>query len=374
MKTISIPELNLITNDNLSEILSFLGWNELPPIKGGTVRQFVSPDGEHSALLPPKSMSDYYRILTDSIREIAAYEHKTIDEFVNKLLNPSYDIMKWRIAGSCTNKGRIPFFDMTDAIDRIKDMMAVVCLDTISPQKYHNMLYTADVKKHLEGYSFGQTEIGSYIINLLCPLGNYEYVLFNPEEELPLNRRININLLSSVNEIQDDLDGNNRNKFDEDVDAGKYSVNFLDSLSDMYIQTRDVEMNITADWNPKVTNPEGFNISSVRLLPKYCDDIQIIAEKYRPKKEQNTNKTYYGKISEISANPELEQREIVRIKIATIGDNEQKINVNANLNYARYNSDVQEAFKNGLDIRLSGIMELKGNVRWIDNGDLTILR
>lgn len=374
MKTISKTELNLITTENLGEVLAYLGWHELPAIRGGVVRQFVSPNGEHSALLPPKSLSDYYRILIDSIEEIAAFEHKTIEEFVNKLLNPSYDIMKWRIASNATNKGRIPFFDMTDAIDRIKDMMATACLDTMSPQKYHSMLYTADVKKHLESYSFGQTEIGSYIINLLCPLGNYEYVVFNPDEKLPLNRKININLLSSVNEIQDNLLNDNKTKFDEDVDSGKYSVNFLDSLGEMYIQTKDVEMNISADWNPKILNPQGFNLSTVKLIPRCCDDVQAIAEKYRPKKEQNTSKTYYGKISEISANPELENREIVRIKIATIGDNEQKINVNANLNYATYNSVVQEAFGNGLDIRLSGVMTLKGNVRWIEEGSLTILR
>ena len=374
MKTISTAKLNLITTDVLGEVLSYLGWGERPAIRGGRVRQFISPDGEYSALLPPKDMSDYYRIMSDSIREIADYEHKTIDEFVNKLLNPSYDIMKWRIASNATNGGRIPFFDMTDAIDRIKDMMATVCLDTMTPQKFHNMLYTPEVKKHLEGYSFGQTEIGSYIINLLCPLGNYEYVLFNEEDELPLNRIININLLSSVNQIQEDLKKDNRAKFDEDVDAGKYSINFLDSLSEMYIQTKDVEMNITADWNTRIINPAGFDLSTVILQPRCCDDVQAIAEKYRPRKEQNTQKTYYGKISEISANPELAEREIVRIKIATIGENEQKINVNANLNYAQYNESVQEAFNNGLDIRLTGIMTLKGNVRWIDNGSLTILR
>lgn len=374
MSMISKAELNLITTEDLGEVLTYLGWNEKPSIRGGGVRQFVSPDGEHSALLPPRSLSDYYRILIDSIEEIAAFENKTIEEFINKLLNPSYDIIKWRIASNATSRGRIPFFDMTDAIDRIKDMMATICLDTMSPQRFHNMLYTADVKKHLEGYSFGQTEIGSYIINLLCPLGNYEYVLFRPEDELPLNRKININLLSSLNEIQDDLSHDNKTKFDEDVDEGKYSVNFLDSLSDMYIQTKDVEMNITADWNPKIINPTGFNLTTVKLLPRFCDDVQTIAEKYRPKKEQNTQKTYYGKISEISANPELEEREIVRIKIATIGDNEQKINVNANLNYATYNAIVQEAFNNGLDIRLAGVLTLKGNVKWIDNGSLMIMK
>ena len=67
-------------------------------------------------------------------------------------------------------------------------------------------------------------------------------------------------------------------------------------------------------------------------------------------------------------------QEVLVDKIATIGENEQKINVNANLDYAAYNSDVQEAFNNGLDIRLSGILTLKGNVRWIDNGALTIMR
>jgi hypothetical protein len=367
--------LNLISTEMLAEVLVFLGWREMPKLRKGQIRQFVSPDNNHSALLPSKEFSDYNRMIVDSIKEISAFEHKSIDTFINKLLNPSYDIMKWRIAGISTSKGRIPFFDMTDAIDKIQDMMAATCLDTLIPnRRFHNKMYTNEVKSILEAYSFGQTETGSYIINLLCPLGYYEYSIYDPQNELPLQRRINIKLLSSVDEIQRDIAEDNKSKFDEDVDKGHYSVNFLETLSGMYTQTKDVEMNITADWNIKVKNPDDIIINTVKLIPRYDDVVQEIAEKYRPKKEENTRKTYYGKICDVSAKPELEDREVVKIKIATIGDDDRKIIVMASLDYAKYNSDVHYAFQNGKNVKLSGIMEYKGNNRSIVNGSIEILK
>lgn len=372
-----IPDttLDLISTEMLAEVLGFLDWSEMPMLRKGQIRQFVSPDKKHSALLPSKEFSDYNRMIVDSIREIAAFENKSVDTFINKLLNPSYDIMKWRIAGTSTSKGRIPFFDMTDAIDKIQDIMAATCLDTLIPnRRYHSKMYTNDVKRVLEAYSFGQTEIGSYIINLLCPLGYYEYSIYDPQNELPLQRRINIKLLSSVDEIQKDIAENNKSKVDENVDKGQYSVNFLDTLSGMYTQTKDVEMNISADWNVKVKNPDDTIINTVKLIPRFDDVVQEIAEKYRPKKEENTRKTYYGKICDVSAKPELEDREVVKIKIATIGDDDRKIIVMASLDYARYNNDVNYAFQNGKNVKLSGTILFKGNNRSIVDGTIEILR
>ena len=57
------------------------------------------------------------------------------------------------------------------------------------------------------------------------------------------------------------------------------------------------------------------------------EKVNFIADKYRPKKEENVQKTYYGKIESITANPEVENREYVQIKIVTIGDDNKKLNI-----------------------------------------------
>lgn len=367
--------IDLITVEKLEKVFSFLKWRELDVLMNGRVRQFVSPDDEYVALIPlVKEFSDYYRVMGETLQSIASFENRSIEALVNRILNPSYDIQKWRIANNYTSDGKIPFFSMTDTIEKIKDVLATAYLDTLNPTRFHKKVYTTDVNKNISEYSFGQTEIGSYILNILCPLGNYQYTIFNPtEQDIPLNRKINMRLLSSIDNIQKDLKNSNNNKVDEDVDQGLYSINFLDSLVDIYDETKDTEMNIIVDWCKDIGFVNEPPISSIKLEPIFMEKVNFIADKYRPKKEKNIKKTYYGKIESITANPKVEDREYVQIKIVTIGDDNKKLNIQSRLNYSTFYSIVKIAFDNGSNIKLSGIQKNIGKQKWIDNGILELL-
>ncbi|MFS2799668.1 hypothetical protein [Phocaeicola dorei] len=367
--------IDLITVEKLEKVFSFLKWRELDVLMNGRVRQFVSPDDEYVALIPlVKEFSDYYRVMGETLQSIASFENRSIEALVNRILNPSYDIQKWRIANNYTSDGKIPFFSMTDTIEKIKDVLATAYLDTLNPTRFHKKVYTTDVNRNISEYSFGQTEIGSYILNILCPLGNYQYTIFNPtEQDIPLNRKINMRLLSSIDNIQKDLKNSNNNKVDEDVDQGLYSINFLDSLVDIYDETKDTEMNIIVDWCKDIGFVNEPPISSIKLEPIFMEKVNFIADKYRPKKEENIKKTYYGKIESITANPKVEDREYVQIKIVTIGDDNKKLNIQSRLNYSTFYSIVKIAFDNGSNIKLSGIQKNIGKQKWIDNGILELL-
>ena len=367
--------IDLITVEKLEKVFSFLKWRELDVLMNGRVRQFVSPDDEYVALIPlVKEFSDYYRVMGETLQSIASFENRSIEALVNRILNPSYDIQKWRIANNYTSDGKIPFFSMKDTIEKIKDVLATAYLDTLNPTRFHKKVYTTDVNKNISEYSFGQTEIGSYILNILCPLGNYQYTIFNPtEQDIPLNRKINMRLLSSIDNIQKDLKNSNNNKVDEDVDQGLYSINFLDSLVDIYDETKDTEMNIIVDWCKDIGFVNEPPISSIKLEPIFMEKVNFIADKYRPKKEENIKKTYYGKIESITANPKVEDREYVQIKIVTIGDDNKKLNIQSRLNYSTFYSIVKIAFDNGSNIKLSGIQKNIGKQKWIDNGILELL-
>ena len=367
--------IDLITVEKLEKVLSFLKWRELDILMNGRVRQFVSPDDEYVVLIPlVKEFSDYYRVMEETLQSIASFENRNVAALINKILNPSYDIQKWRIANNYTSDGKIPFFSMTNTIEKIKDVLATAYLDTLNPTKFHKKVYTTEVNKNISEYSFGQTEIGSYILNILCPLGDYQYTIFNPtEQDIPLNRRINMRLLSSIDSIQKDLKNNDKNKVDEDVDQGIYSVNFLDSLVDIYDETKNTEMDIIVDWCKDVKFINEPPISSIKLEPIFMDRVNFIADKYRPKKEENIQKSYYGKIDNINANPDVENREYVQIRLVDIGDDNKKVNIQSKLNYAAYYSVVNTAFESGANVKLSGLCKNTGRQKWIENGHLELL-
>lgn len=55
-------------------------------------------------------------------------------------------------------------------------------------------------------------------------------------------------------------------------------------------------MNIIVDWCKDIGFVNEPPISSIKLEPIFMEKVNFIADKYRPKKEENIKKTYYGKL------------------------------------------------------------------------------
>ncbi len=350
--------LQAIPGRKIAAYLKANNWKELDSVFNGRVLQFLSPDSEISILLPIDSdFSDYTEGMYNAIRIIAQKEKMSFAGFVAKLANPASDILKWRVANDLTAKGSIPFSAMEETIGSIKNILSTACLDVISPAKYHAKLFTKDVKEQLSKYEFGQTEIGSYILNVICPLGQYQYNLFNAEEEdIPLSRKINIKVIDSISRLQHYVaDGGQ--ELDEKVDEGKISINFLSALSDIYEEFRDSELTISAKWNSYVPILNNNVPDNVQLIPIYNEKIISVIEKYTPKQDTETERHFFGKIINIGAEAEVDNRSSVDIKIATIGENGKAITIYTTLGYSEYFSIVDRAFTDGLNVKISGFAE-----------------
>lgn len=348
--------INLLHNDKVCQYLSLKGWHEISTLFEGKVRQFLAPNEEYAILIPiSREFSDYYRVMHDSLSVIAAYDNKTLNGLFNILINPSSDILKWRIADDNTSLGAISFNTMLDNIDNIKNILASTCIDIMNPSQYHKKVMVSDVQNQIASYKFGQTEIGSYILNLVSPLGFYQYQLFDPSvEELPMNRRINMRMLKTINDIQQSV-LENSSQLDDNVASGSISVNFLTALTKIYDDNKDSDVSISAAWDINIPTIVDNPISNLTLYPRCIEKVVQTAEKYTPTQEQNVSKTYYGKITNISGAPEVDSREKLVIALAAIGDENQKITVKVELDNSIYSHIVTEAFENGANVKVTGI-------------------
>ena len=343
--------------EKLCRYLINMKWQTLPDLLGGRIKQFQSENEEEVVLIPlSKSFTDYYREVKETLNVIARLEGKTFEELTNKLLNPSQDILKWRIADELTSRGVIPFNSMTENIEHIKDLLASSILDITSPSKIHSRLNTKEVNSQLSSYQFGQTEIGSYILNILCPLGYYQYNLFNPEhEELPIGRKVNIKIINGISKIQSSITTQS-SELQDILDEGKMSVNFLVAIAKLYEENGHSNVSLKADWNTYVPLTSEISTSQVELNVRCYEPLMNIIERNSPNQEQNIEKTFCGKISTISGDADAENREIITIVVAVIDDDLRKINVKVELNCQQYLSFVTEAFESGANVIVTGIM------------------
>ena len=367
-------QIDRINMQMLCQYLEKRNWRQLSDLAGGKVKQFIYPESEDVVYIPlTKDFSDYYDVIKDSLKILSIVEKSSIQAVYSKLINPSSDLLRWRIADDLTSRGEISFNAMQANIDYIKELLSATCVDIISPLTYHKKIQTQAVVKQMETYKFGQTEIGSYILNIICPLGYYQHTLFDPNaEELPLSRKINLRIFENIDTVQQSIKDNS-SLADEKVAAGNISVNFLNALTRLYEENSNTDVNISASWNVDVPNPIPNPITAIKLEPRYIDKVTYIAEKYMPKAEQNITKAYYGKITNIAGAAEVESRDKLMISVAAIGDEGQKITVKVELDNAQYSQLVTEAFNQGADVRVEGLQTLKATSVRLENASLNRL-
>ena len=106
------------------------------------------------------------------------------------------------------------------------------------------------------------------------------------------------------------------------------------------------------------------------MEPKYIEQVCDVVEKYRPAKQENTQKIFYGKISSIGSNPNVNEREHVEVQVAVIGDDNKTMNIKAKLNYQQYFSIVNSAFEEGSNIRITGIFSSTGRAKKMENASI----
>lgn len=363
-----IDQLNA---ERLCSYLSLTGWTSLSSLFGGRVRQYMSPNEEEAVLIPmDKMFSDFYREYIDTIKTISLYENITADELFSKLLNPSQDLFRWRIVNDSTRQGTIPLLDMAHNIKNIRNLFASAIIDIKEPSKRHAKLFTKDVEKELSTFQFGQTEMGSYVLNILCPLGYYQQSLFDAEaDELPFGRQVGIKIMNGTTLIQRSINDHST-ELQDVIDEGKVSVNFLDAVSKIYEDNIGSNIHLNADWNVAVPMREIVAPSSIMLNPNYCDTLKEIVERNTQVPEDQVRKTYCGKISSISSEAELAQREFMEIVVVALDDNEQKRRLKVELPYDANNGIAFESFEVGAVVVVSGIETRSGRSTMLTDATL----
>lgn len=307
-----------------------------------------------------KTLRDYKYTMYDAICKIAYIEKKTVEQLMLYLLNPNTDILKIRLDKKEVESGNILFDDAIQLYDNAKKLLAAAALDVINPKKIHYGRIDEPVQKFLSQCRFGQTEIGSYVVSVVCPFaelteteGYRQLSIFSDEEQCAnsLTRRVTNRLMTNVAMIKQSID-------DGDLESlvnpeNSISANFYEALNGLDLHAEDTTVELMAEWAPTVRRNR-CKCNRVSVTNDYYEPIKSVIGKIKGYTNERTE--IVGKIKDLKAAPVIDNRKSGVIVVVYVGDNARAKSVTVKLDREDYDNAVM-AHQHGKAVKLVGDLQ-----------------
>lgn len=285
-----IDKLQPATVEHYAEVT---GWQRVDGVPNNIAlfhKASNTPGGRTLEILIPRnrSFADFDERLAEAVETLSLVERLTPVEMLNNVIAPS-DAMRFRIASPETVSGLIPLTEGVDFYRGIKRTFSAAACDLFDPQSYHARLYRSESEEYLAGCRLGQTQVGSYIATVMCPinpplrgLGVNTSSLFPEISETEFYRAVTTRVMESLEAIQVKLDrGDTQLLIRPEEKEVKISGNFFEALTLMRPEPKASDLEVSISWSHKV----GFTPdvpTTITILESYFPELEVVAASLRP--------------------------------------------------------------------------------------------
>ncbi len=376
----SVNFLDMTENLNPLAVCKYLeqtDWNNISFRRSDVKVYQIEKVGIFKQVMVPldKSFVDYKNVMYDVVQNVANIEGKSVEQVMLYLLNPNTDILKIRLDKKEVESGNILLDDAIKLFDNAKKLLAATALDIINPKKIHYGRIDDSVQKFLNQCRFGQTEIGSYVVSVVCPFaelsekeGYKQLSIFTDEERCAysLTRKVTNKLMDNVAFVKKNIDEGCMDKLlEDDIDI---SSNFLEALNGLNLQSERTLVEFSTDWAPAVKINRSRN-NHVIVTNDYYEPIASVIDKI--KEETNGRTEIIGKIKQLSAAPVVDKRVGGTITVVFLDENNKPKSVVVHLGKEDYENAV-EAHQHGKTVKIVGDLNTKGKLK-MENAIFSII-
>jgi hypothetical protein len=204
--------LNQITPERVEQYLVSKGWklHRFQPSASCVPRTRIynHPKVKYAQVEIPLEIGIYYsQSIYNIIQHLSELENRDTKFIHENLLFYDSEIIRYRLVPPQTNNGTIPIGIGSDYLDAIVEMLQSSLNDVVSSVKGK----TAGIR---ENVLLDQTEQGSYVIKVVCPLRAISFNLlpFDGTGD-PVMRMTTKRMMSTASDIVSAIDSNRTGKF-----------------------------------------------------------------------------------------------------------------------------------------------------------------
>ncbi|WP_342305800.1 hypothetical protein AAFM49_08235 [Burkholderia pseudomallei] len=225
-----------VTTDQLAAYLTLKGWRKDADLGDlAAVWHRPEPDAIDAEVVLPTSAQrakDFHNRLVDAVAALADFEQRAPVDIVSDVMGHFADRIRVRVFHFDVEGGTIPLDDGVLLNERARDLMEAAACASMSKRRQFSGRRPEEATEYLKSLRLGQTEVGSYVVNIIAPVPPQQTTQLGLPS-VPMTNLVTATLSSGLraldNAIETVASGGNPFVLDEAINNGA-SANLCDAL------------------------------------------------------------------------------------------------------------------------------------------------
>lgn len=278
---------------DLAGYLRAKGWQRTSEFDGRAALWML---GNEETLAPfTSSLADYHRRVGEAISVLAQVEERSEADIWRDISCAGCDVVRVRAGGEDRAQGTISIEDGVSLFERSRDMLTAAACAAHAPRAVYAARRPSPAVSYMERVRLGQTEVGSFVVNLLSPVPPELQPTLAAEpdgrdyDDTPFERRVTTTLMQSLRVLTQAatkaVAGGSFAPFDDAVGLG-VSANLCDAVVALHQVAHAPELEVSVTW-AAVRPPASKSVESlVRIGGDVVEPLREASRVFRNKQPQ----------------------------------------------------------------------------------------
>lgn len=347
------------------------GWD---PIKGSKRRIWLFRHSEETLVqlqIPMDRDVDTPAAILEVAQRLARIEKRDIESVIEDLASSSSDVLRYRIVSDNIKGGTIPLEGAIGLFTGAKQMISAAACSVVNPVTHHPRTDRTDARQLIHNARMGQTEIGSFVLKILCPLDSVKDPPLLSETQ-PFTRSVTTLLMRATSKLINGIEqGNIDSVLEEQSHVNvrpEITSNLCKGLLDLRGESDSGEIELSIQWASSNLLPRPEVPSVIRIPMDYYPEIEKVHRILRPIPTGNKDQYMIGTVETLNGDVGEDGRRCGEIVLSLlIPDEDELIKARTSLHSGDYEKAVLAHEKGRSYVKLRGQLTRGVRISRIDN-------
>ncbi len=272
----------------LRDFLKSQGWSVLS--KALTDRLYVlsNPAFPRRQLVFPMDLAapDYAEsadLVITKLAEMAAVKKQSL---LNRIQSANDDVMRLRVFFD-GDDSELPLSFASALVQGTEKLLKAAACTVIRPRTHHPRLALSEAAQFVEEARFGQTELGSFILRVACPLHamSVQGSLELDDDSLPFVRQVTMSLHNALSQLSMAIEADTVDALVEELKQSDakplISSNLCEAISEMHDERVNNSLDLGFDWSVLKKVPSNITSRPILIQRDYFARIEEIRRELR---------------------------------------------------------------------------------------------